>query len=100
MKSIIINALGRGKSEAKTCKELVALTGIKNRELRRFIAEIIDAKEAPICSDSVTGGYYLAATERDFNDSIGELYKRVRMLERRADSMTTMRDRFVPNVAL
>ena len=80
-KLLILNALKAGASNATTRTELSMLTGLKDRNVRELISELVNDGN-PIVTNTKIGGYY-------YPDSIQE-----------AEQNITMLDNYIRNLAI
>lgn len=77
MNEKVLNLIPTEKEHAITSQELIKLTGLKFRELKRIITEL--RVEHPICSkETEGGGYWMAESDEDIKGF-------VKMISRRRD---------------
>ncbi|MEG0917639.1 MAG: hypothetical protein RSF68_11560 [Myroides sp.] len=76
IKEIIINALKIGQENSTTKKELCELTGLDERTVRIFLAEIQENDGIAICSFSSNKGYFYPETIDEANHCLMEKKKR------------------------
>lgn len=86
----ICDHIGIGSENAVSKQQLCAMTGLKEREVRRRIAAERD-KGVPIVSSSHSKGYYLASTEEDYNILQREIMSRATKLMRQYRSIAKHR---------
>ena len=86
----ICDHIGIGAENAVSKQQLCAMTGLKEREVRRRIAVERD-KGVPIVSSSHRKGYYLASTEEDYNIIQREIMSRATKLMRQYRSIAKQR---------
>lgn len=67
----------RRAEEPLTRSQLVSMTGMSDREVRREIAELRKAG-VRVASSSKTAGYWLCQTEEDYRHLRAEMYSRIR----------------------
>lgn len=75
MNEKVLNLIPTEKEHAITSQELIKLTGLKFRELKRIITEL--RVEYPICAkETGGGGYWIAETDYDIKEFIGMISRR------------------------
>jgi hypothetical protein len=84
-------AIPAGIENAVTRAELVKMTGVSDREVRRIIAEL-NENGFPVCSiEGKPGGYYVG-TPDDVRDTAARLKAKSKALARRASGLENSED--------
>ncbi len=81
----IADLLHPGAENATPRRDLMAMTGCRDRELRRLI-EAERRQGTPILSNCV-GGYYLPETQAERKKCVASLRRRAKEIERTADAI-------------
>ena len=85
-KLLILNALKAGASNATTRTELSMLTGLKDRNVRELISELVNDGN-PIVTNTKNGGYYYPDTIEECDRNISMLDNYIRSLAIRKNNI-------------
>ncbi|EOV9525433.1 hypothetical protein ACO11K_000485 [Bacillus cytotoxicus] len=88
----VLSLIGHGKENARTVKDIIAVIGGFDEEIRAIVRRLIEKHGYLIGSSNSVGrkGYYLPETEEEKAEAISKLEKRAAEISKRANIMRNL----------
>lgn len=85
----ILQLLPKGIAQPKPLKELVKLSGLKEREVRGIIYRLIVLHHVPIGAQyNRPNGYYIITNDKERQQALAPLTSQIAMMSKRAEALS------------
>lgn len=85
----ILQLLPKGIAQPKPLKELVKLSGLKEREVRGIIYRLIVLHHVPIGAQyNRPNGYYIITNNEELQQALAPLTSQIAMMSKRAEALS------------